>query len=575
MCVCAWLAVLVGAGANTNDSLLIVHPQAWEDAVTNLGAFKARLGFSVTNRSIESIVGVSLPTNTALRESLYHYRTNTAADAEEAYVLFVGDFDTIPAPPFLVLPGDGAPYNSDLYYSDLHTDFDPDGDGLLGEYDSGGGEDFDAAGMDAVFSGISNDVIVGRVPAWPGASVEEVRAFLDASIAFEREVSARKDNGMMTAGRIIVTNNILFYSDSWDYVLKGVVNTVSNDYPAKTTTTVVHMDSNYTDRAGIDYAVEGTNIAADYTVGQDIVRGLWETNDNCSFLCNVSHGGSNSDFSLRRNGKGLPQGVQSAIVISMSCASYPLGRTAFTNGLAVAYLGSVALVTPDAENVLAGGMVSGEVQQMGAIRIFCQTNSVGETFKEGFQYYVNNIQSRGLGLFYNAKRPAVLRNVIGFQIIGDPTLVHAYPDSDMDGLLDPEEVTIGTVATTNDTDGDGLPDGLEFFSDGVDPLVDDGSDVDGDGAPNSDELIAGTDPLEGTNFLSFLSISRQSGQVVLEWNSVTGRVYSLIGKSNLLDFAWEDRAGHTNIPGTGSNLVRTNDTATSTEIFGLDVERAD
>lgn len=570
-CGCAWLACAAVANANTNDALLIVYPQAWEDAVTNFATFKTRLGFSVTNRSVESIVGVALPTNSVLRDFLYHFRTNTAYDAEEVYVLFVGDFDAIPAPPFLVRPGDGAPYNSDLYYSDLHTDFDPDTDGILGEYDSGGGEDFDAAGMDAVFAGISNDVIVGRVPAWPGATVDEVRTFLDGSVAFEREVSARKDQAMMTAGRIIVTNNILFYSDSWDYVLKGVVNTISNDYPVKTTTTVVHMDSNYTDRAGIDYAVEGTNIAADYTVGQDIVRGLWETNDNCSFLCNVSHGGSDYDFSLRRNGKGLPEGVRSAIAISMSCASYPLGRTAFTNGLAVAYLGSVAVVTPDAQNVLLGGMVSGEVQEMGAIRIFCQTNSVGETFKEGFQYYVDNIPSRGLGNFYGANRPAVLRNVIGFQIIGDPSLVHAYPDGDLDGLLDAEELTIGTTATTNDTDGDGLPDGLEFFRDGVDPLIHDGVDVDDDGSPNADELVAGTDPLEGTNFLAFFSVTWESGQVVLEWNSVTGRVYSLTGKTNLLDLVWQDRDEQTNIPGTGARVVRTNAAGGAVQVFGLDV----
>jgi len=95
-----------------------------------------------------------------------------------------------------------------------------------------------------------------------------------------------------------------------------------------------------------------------------------KSNKACSFLCTVSHGGSFYDFSIRRNGAGFPTNVNSALVISMSCASYKLARAALTNGLASTYLASVAVVTPDVSTLLFGGdMVSAQIQHNAVIDI--------------------------------------------------------------------------------------------------------------------------------------------------------------------------------------------------------------
>ena len=87
-------------------------------------------------------------------------------------------------------------------------------------------------------------------------------------------------------------------------------------------------------------------------------------------------------------------------------------------------------------------------------------------------------------------------------------------DTDLDGLLDPDELAAGTDPRTPDTDGDGLSDGEEVAL-GTDPLAADGDgdglsdfgevcvhgtdplrvDTDGDGLPDAEEIARGTSPL--------------------------------------------------------------------------------
>ena len=117
-------------------------------------------------------------------------------------------------------------------------------------------------------------------------------------------------------------------------------------------------------------------------------------------LSNVSHGNAYYDFALRRNKAGLPQGVRPAVVLSMSCASYPLGTAAYTSGVAVVYLGSTATVTPDAANIVywGGKMVSGEVQKQAALGVFCENRSIAATFDDCFNTYVQTIPVAGSGI---------------------------------------------------------------------------------------------------------------------------------------------------------------------------------
>lgn len=76
-----------------------------------------------------------------------------------------------------------------------------------------------------------------------------------------------------------------------------------------------------------------------------------------------------------------------------------------------------------------------------------------------------------------------------------PDIFGTIPDRDIDLLNDCEEGLLQSSPTIPDTDGDGLPDSLEFWS-GMIPISAEDRllDFDSDGVPNAEEVLAHTDP---------------------------------------------------------------------------------
>ncbi len=95
---------------------------------------------------------------------------------------------------------------------------------------------------------------------------------------------------------------------------------------------------------------------------------------------------------------------------------------------------------------------------------------------------------------------------------------------------------------SNDSDGDGLPDGWEM-SNGLDRLSGTGvngadGDKDGDGMSNMKEFIAGTVANDSSSFLRIVSVNRlPTGSCQIVWSSVTGRKYQVWSSTNLINFS--------------------------------------
>ena len=102
----------------------------------------------------------------------------------------------------------------------------------------------------------------------------------------------------------------------------------------------------------------------------------------------------------------------------------------------------------------------------------------------------------------NARRMYALSQFVVSNTNARPAGDHVDPDSDGDGLTDPQELIIGTRPTLADTDGDGVDDFIEwrFRSSGLDPLdpsdarcsAIDRGDTDGDSLLDCEEIMAGT-----------------------------------------------------------------------------------
>ena len=129
----------------------------------------------------------------------------------------------------------------------------------------------------------------------------------------------------------------------------------------------------------------------------------------------------------------------------------------------------------------------------------------------------------------------------------------------------------------DDTDHDGIPDAWERYYFGGLPAINGATDRDGDGAKDWQEWAAGTVP---TNRLDYFKLSRASlGAVnpwlgvptqVLDWNSATGRTYTLYYTTELQDpvTVW---TLFDQVPGTGGTISYTNAWPDPVGFYFLDV----
>ncbi len=101
------------------------------------------------------------------------------------------------------------------------------------------------------------------------------------------------------------------------------------------------------------------------------------------------------------------------------------------------------------------------------------------------------------------------------------------------------------------------------------------ADADDDGANNQAEYLAGTNPTNPADrfIVTGLRPAPTTGGVVVTWNTVTGRFYSVSTVTNL-DLSWSDlSAPYTNMPGTGEALSYTNHDGTDSLFLRVRVRK--
>jgi hypothetical protein len=144
-------------------------------------------------------------------------------------------------------------------------------------------------------------------------------------------------------------------------------------------------------------------------------------------------------------------------------------------------------------------------------------------------------------------------------------------DGNNDGTSRPDMGCLEVVHPAADSDGDRMPDVWELAHT-LNPVVQDGADdADADHFPNGAEYVAGTDPNGATDFLWVnLATSGASNATVLDWPTVSGRVYTVYQATNGLPApAWNNLF---EAPGNGTPLTFTNtDAAPLQSLFRIGV----
>lgn len=135
--------------------------------------------------------------------------------------------------------------------------------------------------------------------------------------------------------------------------------------------------------------------------------------------------------------------------------------------------------------------------------------------------------------------------------IGPTTNALDEADDDEDGLNNSWEKSYGSNPNNPDSDGDGISDGEEHLL-GTHPAR---ADSDGDGMRDNDELRAGTSPTNSASFLGMANVAIQGGDLIVQWRSVTGRVYQIQSARGLIDAEFEDIANEISATSAWTSLV--------------------
>lgn len=150
------------------------------------------------------------------------------------------------------------------------------------------------------------------------------------------------------------------------------------------------------------------------------------------------------------------------------------------------------------------------------------------------------------GLTDDTYKPTAMRPAAPFRIqvkIGKNVFLPIEMKADTARMGEPGKSTRLNLTLGEDSDGDGLPDAWEraliALTGGKKTLADirPGDDADKDGLTNLQEYLAGTYAFDPKDGYSVKAVGMQEGSPVLQFVTVTGKTYSIVGSADLQ--SWE------------------------------------
>ena len=140
-----------------------------------------------------------------------------------------------------------------------------------------------------------------------------------------------------------------------------------------------------------------------------------------------------------------------------------------------------------------------------------------------------------------------------------PMVMNATNGSPVSATLIPATSRpVYAISTTSDADGDGIPDlwELTHFNSHTGAVAN--VDSDGDGYTNLQEYIADTDPNDPLSFLRIQEWFR-GGTLMISFAGSTGRLYQVIGTTNLVTGDWDTIPSQPLIPGSPGMTIPVQD----------------
>ena len=205
-----------------------------------------------------------------------------------------------------------------------------------------------------------------------------------------------------------------------------------------------------------------------------------------------------------------------------------------------------------------------------------QMMSSGATAKLQCQFYSPNdgtatensaaITNSLAANFYDGRVRFLMRNAaLGYQVTGGQILSSYTYNSETNMAVDvkvdiPASGSAAVSISKADADDDGLPDSWEtaFFGSTDHPQGAPGADWDHDGQDNLREYLAGTSPTDPSSVFRITNATLGTGgSLVLQWQSVTGKVYR-IQHADDPGSEFED-TGDEALAGTGGTLTKSVD----------------